>query len=150
VLESKSSAKSIDLRVETADDLPAVWGYGNEINQVWQALIDNAIDAVDAQGSVTVTASERGDSVVVRVPDNGPGIPDENSSSSSTVLTTKPVGGGAGLGLHQARRIVNLHQGDACIFAAGALDAFWRRRSNLLQSLVQSTATRQSSRGGCN
>lgn len=113
VLESKSGAKSVVLRVETADDLPRVWGYGSELNQVWQTLIDNAIDAVAAAGSVTVTASARGDSVFVRIADNGSGIPEENSSRVfDPFFTTKPVGRGSGLGLHQARRIVHLHHGD--------------------------------------
>jgi signal transduction histidine kinase len=113
VLKGKSSAKSIDLRVETAEGLPRVWGYGSEINQVWQTLIDNAMDAVDTAGSVTVTASASGDSVVVRVADNGSGIPEEHSSRVfDPFFTTKPVGRGSGLGLYQARRIVHLHNGD--------------------------------------
>jgi signal transduction histidine kinase len=113
VLESKSSAKSVDLRLDTADRLPAVWGYGSEINQVWQTLIDNAIDAVDVAGSVTITASVRGDSIVVRVADNGSGIPGENLSRVfDPFFTTKSVGRGSGLGLHQARHTVHLHNGD--------------------------------------
>lgn len=113
MLESRSRAKSVDLRIETAADLPGIWGYGSEINQVWQVLIENAIDAVETEGSVTVTASARGDSIIVRVADDGCGIPDENRSRVfDPFFTTKPVGSGAGLGLHQARRIVHLHHGD--------------------------------------
>jgi signal transduction histidine kinase len=40
--------KSIELNAETAGELPAVFGYGSEINQVWETLIDNAIDAKGA------------------------------------------------------------------------------------------------------
>jgi signal transduction histidine kinase len=113
MLESKCRAKSVIVHVEAADDLPGVYGYGIAINQVWATLIDNAIDAVGRAGSVTVTATARGNSVVVRVADNGPGIPDENSSRVfDPFFTTKPVGEGTGLGLHQARRTVHLHHGD--------------------------------------
>ena len=45
MLESKSRAKSVRVRIETAEDLPTVFGYGSELNQVWEKLIDNAIDA---------------------------------------------------------------------------------------------------------
>lgn len=113
MLEGKCRAKSVGLHVETADDLPRIYGYGIAINQVWAILIDNAIDAVGRDGSVTVTATARGDSVVVRVADNGPGIPNENSARVfDPFFTTKPVGEGTGLGLHQARRTVHLHHGD--------------------------------------
>jgi signal transduction histidine kinase len=113
VLESKSRAKSVDLQIETADDLPGVYGYGSEINQVWETLIDNAIDAVDREGRVSITATARAGSVVVRVADNGPGIADENRSRVfDPFFTTKAVGSGTGLGLHQARHIVQMHHGD--------------------------------------
>lgn len=113
MLESKASAKSIHMQVETASDMPRVYGYGSEINQVWEALIDNAIDAVGREGTVTVTATERGGSITVRVADDGPGIPEEDRPHVfEPFFTTKPVGGGTGLGLYQARRIVHLHNGD--------------------------------------
>ena len=113
VLENKTRAKSVDVRLETADRLPGVYGFGGEINQVWQKLIDNALDAVGTGGKVTVTATSRGDDVIVRVEDNGPGIPDDNISRVfDPFFTTKPVGSGTGLGLDFARRIVQRHHGD--------------------------------------
>jgi signal transduction histidine kinase len=113
MLESKARAKSVEIRIETSDDLPHVHGFGSEINEVWERLIDNAIDATATGGSVTITAGRRDDSVVVRVADDGPGIPAENRARVfDPFFTTKPVGQGAGLGLHQARRIVHRHNGD--------------------------------------
>lgn len=113
MLESKSRAKSVDMRLETAEDLPRVYGFGSELNQVWEKLIENAIDAVEPQGKVTVTASIRGDGVVVRVTDDGAGIPEENRSRVfDPFFTTKPVGQGTGLGLDLVRRFVHLHRGD--------------------------------------
>ena len=113
MLESKSRAKSVRVRIETADDLPTIYGFGSELNQVWEKLIDNAIDAAPVQGTVTVTAARRGDSVVVRVMDDGPGIPEEHRARIfDPFFTTKPVGFGTGLGLDIARRFAHLNDGD--------------------------------------
>ncbi len=113
MLESKARAKSATMRLETAPDLPRVHGFGSEINQVWEKLVDNALDAIGEQGAVTITATARGESVVVRVADDGPGIPPEiRGRIFDPFFTTKPVGRGTGLGLDIARRIVLLHQGD--------------------------------------
>src|SRR4029078_2925607 len=78
MLEMKSRSKRLRVQIETADELPAVYGIRSELNQVWEKLIDNAIDAAPVEGKVTVTATRRGDSVVVRVKDDGPGIPEEH------------------------------------------------------------------------
>jgi len=113
MLESKSQAKSLRVQIETADDLPTVYGFGSELNQVWEKLIDNAIDAAPVGGNVTVAATRRGDSVVVRVMDDGPGIPEEHRARIfDPFFTTKPVGSGTGLGLDIARRFAHLNDGD--------------------------------------
>src|SRR5918995_1714941 len=62
---------------EYEDNLPKVPGHGGELNQVWTNLIDNAADAVDGRGRITVKAFEDGDRVVVEVADDGQGIPRE-------------------------------------------------------------------------
>ena len=113
LMESKARTKFAALRVETAENLPRVEGFGSELNQVWQKLVDNALDAVDERGSVTVTAASRTNSVLVRVADDGPGIPEDiRSRVFDPFFTTKPIGKGTGLGLDIARRIVQLHRGD--------------------------------------
>jgi signal transduction histidine kinase len=113
MLEGKARAKAATVRIETAADLPRVQGFGSEINQVWEKLVDNALDAIGQRGTVTITATPRGDSVLVRVADDGPGIPaDIQPRVFDPFFTTKPVGKGSGLGLDMARRIVLLHRGD--------------------------------------
>jgi signal transduction histidine kinase len=113
MLENKSRARRVNVRLETATDLPRVHGYGSELNQVWEKLIDNAIDAAPVEGNVTVTASRRGDHLVVRVADDGAGIPEMHRTRIfDPFFTTKPVGSGAGLGLDIARRFVELNDGD--------------------------------------
>ena len=113
MLESKARTKSATVRFEAAADLPRVDGYGSEINQVWEKLADNALDAVGDRGTVTITAASRGDSILVRIADDGPGVPEEiRARIFDPFFTTKPVGQGTGLGLDIARRIVHLHGGD--------------------------------------
>jgi signal transduction histidine kinase len=95
-------------------NLPHVCGHASELNQVWTNLLDNAIDAVDGQGRITVrTASENG-RVLVEVSDDGPGIPDEVLERIfEPFYTTKDVGEGTGLGLDISYRVVvEDHKGD--------------------------------------
>ncbi len=112
VLGGKARKKSVTVTVEVAQDLPPVEGFGGELNQVWANLIDNAIDAVPESGRIEVTADGRDDSVVVRVVDDGPGVPEELMGRIfDPFFTTKPMGQGTGLGLDIARRLVHEHDG---------------------------------------
>jgi signal transduction histidine kinase len=102
----------VSLIVDAPRDLPRVKGFGGELNQVWANLVDNALDAVGNGGRVTVTARAEGPNVVVRVTDNGPGIPaDVKSKIFDPFFTTKPVGKGTGLGLDIVRRLVDRNDG---------------------------------------
>jgi len=112
VLAGKARAKSVTVSVRVPDDLPKVKGFGGELNQVWANLIDNAIDAASPSGRVEVTATRGDRSVVVRVVDDGPGVPAEAMSRIfDPFFTTKPQGEGTGLGLDIARRLVRQHDG---------------------------------------
>jgi signal transduction histidine kinase len=111
VLRSKARRKSVEIEMTVAEPLPAVEGYGGELNQVWANLLDNAIDATPS-GRVRLEADSAGGKVVVRVIDNGPGIPaDIVGRIFDPFFTTKDVGEGTGLGLDIARRIVQRHHG---------------------------------------
>jgi signal transduction histidine kinase len=99
LLGSKVKAKSLTLTLEVAEDLPAVHGFGGELNQVWSNLIDNAIDAARESGKVEISARCQGEHVVVRVVDDGPGIPPElprGSSSRSTPRSRSARAPGSG------------------------------------------------------
>lgn len=112
VLRSKAKTSSVALDVQVSDNLPPVEGYGGELNQVWANLIDNAIDAAP-RGRVQVTAGEEAGKVVVRVVDDGSGIPPEIASRIfDPFFTTKAIGQGTGLGLDIARRIIQRHHGE--------------------------------------
>jgi signal transduction histidine kinase len=108
--------KDVSLRREYEEDLPPIPGRGGELNQVWTNLIDNAIDAVDGRGSITLRAYVEGARVVVEVVDDGPGIAREAQSHIfEPFYTTKEIGAGTGLGLDIVRRIVNGHGGEVFV-----------------------------------
>jgi signal transduction histidine kinase len=81
---------------------------------VWTNLIDNAIDAMDGEGTLRLATSVDGDHVVVEIGDTGPGMdPDVVQRVFEPFFTTKDVGKGTGLGLDISRRIVvDRHGGD--------------------------------------
>jgi len=97
--------------------LPDVPVYGAELNQVWTNLIDNALQAMDGEGTLTIRTSRHDDSIEIEIGDTGPGIPAENLSRIyEPFFTTKPVGQGTGLGLDISWRIVvNKHHGDLSV-----------------------------------
>jgi len=103
----------IAVRREYADDLPPIQAYGSELNQVWTNIIDNAIDAMDGKGTLTVRARKEGPWVVVEIEDDGPGIPEEvRSKIFDPFFTTKAPGEGTGLGLNISHNIiVQKHRG---------------------------------------
>jgi signal transduction histidine kinase len=97
--------------------LPDIPVYGAELNQVWTNLIDNALQAMGGEGTLTIRTSRVEGSAVIEIGDTGPGIPDEIVSRIfEPFFTTKPVGEGTGLGLDISWRIVvNKHHGDLSV-----------------------------------
>jgi len=94
--------------------LPPIPAYPAELNQVWTNIIDNAIDAMGGEGTLTVRTARVDDRVLVEIGDTGPGIPaDIRRRIFEPFFTTKGVGKGTGLGLDVSYRvIVSRHHGD--------------------------------------
>lgn len=116
VLATKAKEKSVAVRLEVEPDIPPVSAIADELNQVWSHLLENALDAVGPNGTVIVRAVSEGDSAIVRVIDDGPGIPpDVEPRIFDAFFTTKPVGQGMGLGLDIVRRIMLAHEGQVAV-----------------------------------
>jgi signal transduction histidine kinase len=113
--------KRTEIRVERRYDrsLPRICVHGSELNQVWTNLLDNAIGALDGQGTITIATRPwpAGGGVEVSVADDGPGIPEElQRRVLEPFFTTKAPGEGTGLGLDTSRRIVvDRHHGDLAL-----------------------------------
>jgi len=104
------------LTVEIPEDLPAVKGNLNAIQQVVVNLLKNAKDALDEKGGgklqVKVIHDPAAAQVRVRVEDGGPGISAESRDRLFTpFFTTKQEGVGTGLGLTICRQIMGEHGG---------------------------------------
>jgi len=116
VLRSKARAKAVAVFVDAEPSLPRVRGFVGELNQIWANLIDNALDAVPDSGRVDVLAKREHQQVVVRVIDNGTGIPAQiRERIFDPFFTTKPVGQGTGLGLDIVRRLVRHNDGEIAV-----------------------------------
>jgi signal transduction histidine kinase len=106
--------EGVSVKRQYGENLPRIQAYGNELNQVWTNLIDNAIDAMEGKGEIVIRSRAEGDWVVVEFEDNGPGIPQElQGRIFDPFFTTKPIGKGTGLGLNITYNIIaNKHRGD--------------------------------------
>ncbi len=102
------------IHVETDFDpsLPPISAYGSELSQVWTALLDNALDAMQGRGNLRLITRLTGSMATVEIRDDGPGIdPAVQSRIFEPFFTTKAPGSGLGLGLDTASRIVSRHAG---------------------------------------
>lgn len=114
VLLRSKLRQGIVVQRQYAEALPRILGYGSELNQAWTNIIDNAIDAMQGQGQLTLRTYEHSGQVVVEIEDTGPGIPAAiQHRIFDPFFTTKPVGQGAGLGLYISFNIiVEKHRGE--------------------------------------
>jgi signal transduction histidine kinase len=108
--------KNVEVRTEIAEELPPIEAFGSELNQVWTNLIDNAADAMDGRGTLTIRAepeaTAEGVGVRVTIADSGSGIPPEiRDRLFEPFYTTKEPGKGTGLGLHISYGVVARHGG---------------------------------------
>jgi signal transduction histidine kinase len=103
----------------THDDLPRVVADENQLRQLFQNLLSNAIEhGADGDGPPTVHVSgEDGeDAVVFSVSDDGPGIPaDQQERVFELFEQSNRDDEGTGIGLAICQRIVNRHEGDIWI-----------------------------------
>jgi signal transduction histidine kinase len=107
-----SRLRNVKVELEFDPKLETVSAYGSELNQVWTALIENALDAMDDMGTLRLLTRGGGQMALVEVWDSGPGIdPAIKSRIFEPFFTTKAPGRGLGLGLDTVQRIVNKHSG---------------------------------------
>jgi len=90
-------------RIEVIRDygpIGRIYGPSGQLNQVFMNILNNAQQAIEEEGVITITTRQEGDSVVVSIRDNGPGIsPEHLDKLFDPFFTTKDPGEGTGLGL---------------------------------------------------
>jgi len=118
--EAISQEKHLQLQLETIPDL---WLDSNEIRQLVVNLVKNALDAIEPKSLVTIATSAVNNSVLLRVIDNGPGIPAEVIDTIwKPFVTTKPDG--TGLGLPVCYTIATRHQATIRVISNSSETAF--------------------------
>lgn len=112
----RSRTAHVTLRLEFEPNLPPISAYGSELNQVWSALIENALDAMHDRGMLTIAIRITGQTAIVEVRDDGPGIEEGiRSRIFEPFFTTKPLGTAMGLGLDTVQRIISKHSGSVAL-----------------------------------
>jgi signal transduction histidine kinase len=109
IMQYKLRKGNIEVVEEFDQQLPKVMALVGELNQVWTNLIDNAVDAMEANGKGKLIIRTERDHAFAKVSliDNGPGIPEEiKNQIFDPFFTTKEIGKGTGLGLDVVQRIV--------------------------------------------
>jgi len=109
VYQAQASAEGKAMALDVPADLPLVDADAMALEQILSNLLINALDAVEpGMGRIAVSAAREDDRVVLRVADNGPGIPkDVLGRIFDPFFTTKEVGKGTGLGLAVVFGLVN-------------------------------------------
>ena len=92
--------------------LPKIRCYPGQLNQVFMNLLVNAAHAMEHRGEITIETEATDSKMIIRISDNGVGIPEEHLSKLfNPFFTTKPVGEGTGLGLSISYGIIEKHGG---------------------------------------
>ena len=107
ILENYARSNNIDIQTDLAGNLPITAGDQAQLQQVILNLVNNAIDAIGKDGTVSVKSSRDSSQIKVVIADTGPGIPDSMQKKIfDPFFTTKSTGKGTGLGLWISYNII--------------------------------------------
>lgn len=108
-------AKQVSVEIESLPPLPETFAIREEIQQVFINLLINALDAMDGEGTLTISAERDKGRLFFRFDDTGCGISDEaRARVFEPFFTTKDQGKGTGMGLAVCYGIVRKHGGEIC------------------------------------
>jgi PAS domain S-box-containing protein len=118
----KSYLKDLRVGLELAlpPDLPVIMGSPQQIGQVFMNLINNAVEAMNADPEyedrrITIRAAVDGDVIAIHVADTGTGISDEDMSYLFDAFFTRKKKMGMGVGLAICHRIIEDHGGSISV-----------------------------------
>ena len=110
LLDQRLKSYAVAVRLDRAAPLPAVQADPEQLKEVLVNLVVNACEAMPKGGAITIEERNGGGQAIIRVRDNGPGIPPAAMARIfDPFFSTKEQG--TGLGLSIAQRIVTEHGG---------------------------------------
>jgi PAS domain S-box-containing protein len=118
LLINQAFFQDIEVHTNMAPNMPEMIGDLGQIQQVLTNLVINAADAMKGRGRLNIDATfdPKRNQFVIKVTDDGPGIPEELRDKIFDIFfTTKPVGKGTGLGLSISQNIIRLHGGNILV-----------------------------------
>ncbi len=114
ILKETFEEKKIRLKVSLAEDLPPLIMDVGNLKRALLQLLANSLEALTAGGALEIVTSQRNDTVLIQVNDNGKGIPANILPHIfNTFFSTKPTG--PGLGLPIVHKIISQHRGQITI-----------------------------------
>jgi two-component system, OmpR family, phosphate regulon sensor histidine kinase PhoR len=121
MLQGQVKSKHIKVATDIKPNLPALRANPIRLRQVFDNIVGNAIKYSNDQGEVSVSMREEHDQIIIKVTDNGPGIPARDQAHIfDKFYRASNVGAksGSGLGLAIVKSIVEAHQGRVWVESA--------------------------------
>lgn len=111
----QTRSNEIEIEQDLADELPAIIGDIDQLQQVVMNLLINAQQALQTRQPprrIRISSFRKGDDIALRVADNGPGIASDLAKRIfDPFFTTKPEGTGTGIGLSYSQGVIEAHGG---------------------------------------
>ena len=114
LIEKQSLFQNIVIQRQLAEGLPKIIGDGQQLNHVFMNILINAAQAMEGNGTITISTAEAHtkDRLIVHIHDTGPGIAKKHIEHIfEPFFTTKQEGQGTGLGLSVVYNIIENHGG---------------------------------------
>ena len=98
--------------IKNYGEIPTIKCFPNMLNQVFTNILINACQAIEGNGIITISTEYTSKNLIVKIKDNGKGIPKNQLSKIFIAgFTTKSSGVGTGLGLAICTKIIEKHHG---------------------------------------
>ena len=121
-LKGNAKNKVVELEKQYSE-MPKVDCYPSQLNQVFMNILANALDALEDREDpkICISTEQIDDFAIIRIADNGPGIPAEiQPQILDPFFTTKPVGKGTGMGMSISYQIITEKHGGNLTFTSEA------------------------------
>jgi two-component system NtrC family sensor kinase len=99
-VENEARNNNIEILRDLDKSVPVTLTDGAQLQQVVLNILNNAMDALIQNGRIEISTKTKGENIIIKFADNGPGLSEEVMNHIfDPFFTTKPVGKGTGLGM---------------------------------------------------